>query len=99
MKASVFPDAVPVVTTRCSPRAAASQAARWWSVERVDADRVAHARVELVRERCGSRVARGLLGAVGELLAAEQLVGQNDGAVRSPFADASLAAPGCPDRG
>ena len=51
LKASVFPDAVPVVTTTCSPRAAASQAVALVGVELRHADRRADARVELLRER------------------------------------------------
>ena len=41
-------------------------------VELRDADRVAHARVEPLRQRRGARLARGLVAQVGELLALEQ---------------------------
>ena len=61
MNASVLPDAVPVVTIRCSPRRAASQASRLVGVELVDPlprERLAQLRVHVGRERRGPRFAR-----------------------------------------
>ena len=59
-------------------------------VELRNADRRPDAWVELVRERCRSGLARGLVGAVGELLSCEQLLRQNEACARhSPM----LASP------
>ena len=66
-------------------------------VEPRDADRGAHARVELVRERGRPRLARGLGDEVSQLLALEQPLPAQD--VDAHLADASLARPGCPERG
>ncbi len=54
LKASVLPDAVPVVTTRCSPRAAASQAARLVHVQLARPLRCERARRASGRARPGA---------------------------------------------
>ena len=66
-----------MVTTKCSPRAAASHASALVRVERVDAlrrERLAHARVQLLGQRREDRVSRaGYRLEMGELLAFEQV--------------------------
>ena len=82
MKASVFPEAVPVVTMTLPPRARRRVRVGLVCVELVDPaprERFPYARLEGVRKRRGSRLARGLGGEVGELVTDEELVPEAGG--------------------
>ena len=63
-------------------------------VEPVDADRVAHARVETVRQVGKPGLARGLLAQVGELLALEQPLPAQDVDAHASIVEGCLEAPG-----
>ena len=97
MNASVFPDAVPLVTTRLLAARRRLPGGQLVQVERLDADRVPYTRVELRRDGDGPRLAGGLLGSVGELLALEQRVG--DRRRGGQVVEDTLRLPGCPARG